>query len=66
VGPVIDRNSEIQELSASDMDEVSGASYAVVKIFLDGVQAALDKLRPEGTNDLRQKLQSQLNESNSI
>lgn len=61
----MDRTSNIQELSATQMDEVSGGSYALVKSFLDGVKAALDRLQPEGNSDLRQKLQFQLNEANS-
>jgi hypothetical protein len=50
------------------MDEVSGGSYALVKAFLDGDQAAMDRL-PKGGNggsNVCQKLQFQLNEANSV
>lgn len=65
----MNRMSEIQELSAADMDEVSGGSYALVKAFLDGAQAAMDKLPTSGGNgrsDLGQKLQLQLTEANNV
>jgi hypothetical protein len=62
----MDRTSEIQELSVSQIDDVSGGSSALVKAFMDGVQAAIDKLQPKGRSDIGQKLQFQLNEANSI
>ena len=64
----MDRMSEIQELSAAEMDEVSGGSHALVKAFLDGVKAAIDKLPKDGngSSDIGQKLQFQLNEANGI
>jgi len=50
------------------MDEVSGGSRAQVKAFLDGVKAAIDKLPKDGngSSDIGQKLQFQLNEANGI
>ncbi len=64
----MDRMSEIEELSASQIDDVSGGSNALVKAFLDGVKAATDKLpsRGGGRSDLGQQLQLALQESNNI